>query len=274
MKRKIALPNVMTAIGLTVGLFIIFKLSALTPNGITHKELASCLNLFIIAAVIDTFDGAIARAMRLESDFGGLFDSMSDAVTFGVAPSVFVLKALSFQPRSLESALLLMAVTAYSIAGIIRLVRFSTAYVPPEQKSVFTGLPIPAAAFSVASLTLFVIDLVAKDGMDQRVALWTVITALFFISYMMVSRWRFPSLKSINIHFHAFHLVAFLAASTAFFFFLFSNDSALAFCFVCWSYIIGSWSAAIWRLSTGKRHLAINDHSDFEEIEKESSSLL
>ncbi len=255
----------MTALGLTIGLFIIFKLCALTPQGVTYEDLVSCLGLLIIAAVVDTLDGAIARVMRLESDFGGLFDSMSDAITFGVVPSVFVLKALALDPHSIECMMLLTASTTYSVAGVLRLVRFSTAYVPPEQKAVFTGLPIPAAAFSVTSLTTLLVSYSRKGALDTASLIWIVVGALFFISYMMISRWRFPSLKAINIKLHSFHFIAILACLTAVFFVLFSNNISIALSVGTWGYVLGSWGLALWRLASGKRALAINDSVENEE---------
>ncbi len=272
MKQQIVLPNVMTALGLSLGLFIIFKLSVLTPQGVTYEQLSSCLVLFIIAAVLDTLDGAIARAMRLESNFGGVFDSMSDVVTFGVAPAVFILKTFPWNPTELESILLLTSVTVYSVAGVLRLVRFSTSYVPPQQKAVFTGLPIPAAAFCVTSLAMLLQVYSTKWNFAPESAQRIMIGATLFVAYMMISRWRFPSLKSINIKIYSFHFITTLAFLAVLFFILLSNDFAISILTISWGYLFISWTLALYRLATGRRELAINDTFSQEvELDKEDA---
>ncbi len=274
MKRKIAWPNVMTALGLTAGLFIIFKLALLPQTEVHYEQFASCLGLLLIAAILDTFDGALARAMRIESDFGGFFDSMSDAITFGVAPSVIILKALSPTSGTELQILLLASAIAYSVAGVLRLVRFSTAYTPPEQKAVFTGLPIPAAAFAVSSFVVFglFLEKIGKLPVSLEEYAWMTCGALFFIAYMMISRWRFPSLKSLNVKMKSFYFIAILACSTALFFFLFVNNLPQTIFIASWGYITIAWSLALYRLARGQRALAINDAIDEEDLEDDDES--
>ncbi len=253
MKEQIILPNIITALGLTFGLFIIFKLSTLTPDSVTYGQLISCLVLFIIIAVLDTLDGAIARAMRLESNFGGIFDSMSDVVTFGVAPAIFILKTFPWNPKEFESILLLTSVTVYGVAGVLRLVRFSTADVPPHQKAVFTGLPILAAAFCVTSLALLLRTYSSIWGLEPGSAQKIIIGAVFFVAYMMISKWRFPSLKSINIKIYSFHFITSVAFVVALFFVLLSNDFLVSIVTIAWGYLFIPWALALYRFATGTR---------------------
>ena len=266
MRKRIVWPNVMTALGLTAGLFVIFKLALMPQSELNYEQFVSCLGLLVIAAILDTLDGAVARAMGMESDFGGFFDSMSDAVTFGVAPSVIILKALSSSSNTEMSLFLLSAAIAYSVAGVLRLVRFSTAVTPPEQKNVFTGLPIPAAAFAVSSFVIFGLFLEKSEKLPCSIEMfgWFSGAALFFIAYMMISRWRFPSLKSLNVKMKSFQLIAILACSTALFFYLFVNNLSQTLFAASWGYVLVSWSIALFRLARGDRALAINDIPDDE----------
>ncbi len=66
-------------------------------SGLFHVLNISAL-LLLVAAFADLLDGAVARAIGAESEFGVVFDSLADAVSFGVAPSVLLLKALSLEP--------------------------------------------------------------------------------------------------------------------------------------------------------------------------------
>src|SRR4029079_12520558 len=118
-------PNIITAFGLSCGLFVIFKMT-MTPLGeATYAVLSATAGILLLAAFADLLDGAVARAMKAESEFGGLFDSMADAVNFGVAPSIIVLKSLSISPGIELSYLLTTAAMVYTVCGVLRLVRFS-----------------------------------------------------------------------------------------------------------------------------------------------------
>src|SRR5882762_4168659 len=103
MKRKAIVPNVFTAFSLSCGLFVIFKMNMLQPGTVSYQTILISVCILLLAAVLDFMDGAIARAMKAESEFGGVFDSMADAITFGVAPCALILKTLSVQPGTLLS---------------------------------------------------------------------------------------------------------------------------------------------------------------------------
>ena len=106
--------------------------------------------------------------MKAQSEFGGLFDSLADAITFGVAPSLIVLKSLSIPPGTYFSFFLTAAAMVYTLCGVLRLVRFNITnrFIPAslvktvdtEKNKNFTGLPIPAAAAAVISGNLFLVS--------------------------------------------------------------------------------------------------------------------
>src|ERR1700731_1505819 len=113
LKKIQLLPNVITALGLCCGLFAIFKMN-MTPAGeVSHNVLMLTTTILILAAFADLLDGLLARVMKAESEFGGFFDSMADAITFGVAPSVIILKTLSIPPGTELSYLLTTAALVY-----------------------------------------------------------------------------------------------------------------------------------------------------------------
>src|ERR1700722_7625358 len=94
MKRIYLLPNVITAFSLCCGLFIIFRMCMAPLSEVTPHLLTVMAGIFLLAALADLMDGAVARMMKAESEFGGIFDSLSDAISFGVAPSVVILKSI------------------------------------------------------------------------------------------------------------------------------------------------------------------------------------
>ena len=95
MKRVNLVPNAITAFGLACGLFVIFKVNMLEPGSGEYEVVQTSAILLIVAAIADLLDGALARLFKAESEFGFVFDSLADAISFGVAPSVLLLKTLS-----------------------------------------------------------------------------------------------------------------------------------------------------------------------------------
>jgi CDP-diacylglycerol---serine O-phosphatidyltransferase len=97
MKKVYLLPNMVTAFGLACGLFVIFKVNMIEPGCGYYEVMITSTFLLILAAFADFLDGAIARVFHAQSEFGLVFDSLADTVSFGVAPSVLLLKSLSLQ---------------------------------------------------------------------------------------------------------------------------------------------------------------------------------
>jgi len=120
MKKIYLLPNIITAFGLTCGLFVIFKINMTGVGEVTPQLLLFITGMLILAAFADLLDGAIARVMKAESEFGTLFDSLADAVTFGVAPSIVILKTLSIEPGTEFSYLPTVAETIWKVATLMR----------------------------------------------------------------------------------------------------------------------------------------------------------
>ena len=124
MKKIYLLPNVITAFGLSCGLFVIFRMNMTAAGQATQELLTTISGILLLAAFADLLDGAVARAMKAESAFGSIFDALSDAITFGVAPSVIILKSLSLEHESKMSFFVTAAAIIFSVCGILRLARY------------------------------------------------------------------------------------------------------------------------------------------------------
>ncbi|MEO3946685.1 CDP-diacylglycerol--serine O-phosphatidyltransferase [Gorillibacterium sp. CAU 1737] len=139
------------------------------------------LLLIVAAAMFDVFDGFLARMLGCTSEFGKQLDSLADLVSFGVAPVFLILQ------QNLEEAPVLgpAAGIVFIICGALRLARFNLTASSP----VFTGMPITAAGTLLAfsSLTHTTVSPVGT------------LLLIVLLSYLMVSRISFPSLKKIAI---------------------------------------------------------------------------
>lgn len=279
-KRIHLLPNVITAFGLSCGLFIIFKMNMTPIGGATLQVLTEIAGLLILAAIADLLDGAIARMMKAESEFGGLFDSLSDAITFGVAPSVIVLKSLSVPFGTEQSFLLLTAAIVYSVCGVLRLVRFNVTkqQIKDDEELIlankknFTGLPIPAAAAAAVSLNLFLISPEFNSLLDisEKTRGWLLFIQMVMLGYFMISRWKFPSLKSLHIRVASFKLVLITAVSAVFIFYGILHHFALIFFLISWGYLTIAFVLSMIRIISGKKSKTLEDfepEDDDEEIE-------
>ncbi|OJU82527.1 MAG: CDP-diacylglycerol--serine O-phosphatidyltransferase [Chlamydia sp. 32-24] len=278
LKTKIyILPNIITAFGLCCGLFVIFKMN-MTPVGLVNQQdLILTAILFILAAFADLLDGAIARIVKAESDFGGLFDSLSDAITFGVAPSVIILKSLSLQPGTDLSFMLTSAAMVFTVCGVLRLVRFNVAsiYCKNDQelqlanKKNFTGLPIPAAAAGIISSNLFLLseDFQNNFILSENLRMGIIFFELLLLGYLMVSRWKFPSLKTLHIPIKTFEYVFLIALASVFLFYGFLYYFPITFFLLAWGYIVIAWFLSFTRYLFGK--YMPNTLEDFEPDEDE-----
>jgi len=278
MRRVYLIPNIITAFGLACGLFVIFKVNMVEPGSGTYQVLHSATLLLLVAAFADLLDGAIARVFHAESEFGFMFDSLADAVSFGVAPSVLLLKSLSLEQGTGLSFFAVVGAMLFSICGVLRLVRFnvttSEAKGNPEAtaaaKKHFTGLPIPAGALAAVSANLFFASPLGERifpmELDTRSVLLT--SLMILLGYFMVSRWKFPSVKVLHFRVPSFQLV-FLTAICAIFFLygiLYFFPAMLFFIF--WSYIVLALLLAVIRLIAGKKSKTLEEFEpDHDELE-------
>ncbi|MCM8595825.1 CDP-diacylglycerol--serine O-phosphatidyltransferase [Accumulibacter sp.] len=176
------LPNLFTTGALFCGFFAIVQ--AMTGS---FERAAEAI---FVAMVLDGLDGRVARMTRTQSAFGAEFDSLSDMVSFGVAP------ALVTYAWALEDMGRLgwIAAFIYCVGAALRLARFNTTLEVIDRRY-FQGLPSPAAAALVTGFLWVMIDKqVAAD--DVR---WFACGLVIFAGISMVSTIRFYSFKDVNL---------------------------------------------------------------------------
>lgn len=274
--RKINLvPNMITAFSLACGLFVIFKLNMVEPGMGTYQILYSSVVLLLLAALADFLDGAVARAMHAESEFGVVFDSLADAVSFGVAPSVLMLKNLSLEQGTGLSVFAIIGAMLFSICGVLRLVRFNVRKneakgneaLMADQKKHFTGLPIPAAALAAVSLNLLMSSALMESfcpmAEEWKAVLLTV--GMIVLGFFMVSRWKFPSLKVLHFRVPSFHLVFFTVLFALFFLYGIFYFFPVILAVSLWGYIALGWILSIIRLIAGKKSKTLEDFEPDQE---------
>jgi CDP-diacylglycerol--serine O-phosphatidyltransferase len=199
------LPNLLTAGNLICGFLAILKILAGTLQrdadeaGWIHTY-ESSLGFILLAFVFDMLDGRLARLGGRESAFGRELDSLADLISFGVAPALLVFEIVLYRfPHRLGW----VVASAYLICGALRLARFNV-HAASGRRDVsgdFTGLPIPAAAGLVSSITLLLLHCYEKDrDFEQGWGRYGLAALLLFLSAMMFSRVRYPSFKGFGWH--------------------------------------------------------------------------
>jgi len=276
LKKVYLIPSGITAFGLSIGLFVIFKTSLADPDRGLFSILQASAILLLIAGIADLADGAIARLIKAESEFGGQFDSLSDSVTFGVAPPLLILKSLTGGDElgRLMTLLVIIAAMIYTLCGVLRLVRYNvrSKEVVSTQKH-FTGLPIPAAAAAALSAALISISPLVEEwvGWGVNTRAWIMIGVLVVLGYFMVSRWKFPSAKALHFRVHSFYLVFAIGVIAVLMLYGILDYFAEVFFIVSWLYLLIAWSLSFIRLIAGKRSKTLvdfepeDDHDDFDE---------
>jgi CDP-diacylglycerol--serine O-phosphatidyltransferase len=183
---RVILPNMLTLIGVCIGLTSIrFALDG-------RYEFA--IIAIIIAAVIDGLDGRIARLIKGTSKVGKELDSLTDMISFGVAPA-FIMYFWKLNELGRFGWLVCLI---YVICVALRLARFNvnTGGEPSWRDNFFEGVPSPAGGilvltpliFSISSIELFKID-------------YAIIVPIFFIttSFLLISKFPSYSFKKIVI---------------------------------------------------------------------------
>lgn len=149
----------------------------------------------VFAATLDLLDGRVARFTRTGSDFGAELDSLTDAVSFGVAPAL-VMILLYFQ----ESDWGWLAGFAYLAAVVVRLARFNVEQ-GGEARRHFHGLPTPAAGLILVthypfSRTSFFQENLASLPWPEIMVIVMVLTSILMLSHVPYAKMPAIDLKS------------------------------------------------------------------------------
>jgi len=199
--RIYLLPNLLTAGNLFCGFLALTKIVSadITPTSIDIYAIREAIFLIILACVFDLFDGRVARLGGQDSPFGREFDSLADIISFGAAPAFLVQRVVLRNVFENHPQIGWFIASVYLICGAFRLARFNCLAALPGGGGGkdFLGFPIPAAAGTVASLTLFLLWWQDKEFVIGR---WRYVLPLIlvFLSFMMVSEVKYPSFKSLD----------------------------------------------------------------------------
>ncbi|MFQ5851686.1 MAG: CDP-diacylglycerol--serine O-phosphatidyltransferase [Candidatus Binatia bacterium] len=177
------IPSLFTTGNLFCGFFSI----VLTFNG----QYVQAAVVVILAHLLDSLDGAVARLTKTTSQFGVEFDSLADLVSFGVAPAVLVYY-WALLPWGTWGWL---AAGLYVVCGALRLARFNV-QVSTVEKTHFVGLPIPAAAEMIVAVVLMYHFLGGAEAAHKRIILLLVI---YILPALMVSNFRYVSLRQLDL---------------------------------------------------------------------------
>jgi CDP-diacylglycerol--serine O-phosphatidyltransferase len=175
------LPNLFT----TANLFCGFYSMIASMKG--RYEMAAAA--IIIAVVLDSMDGRIARMTHTTSRFGAEYDSLCDLVSFGVAPAIMIYNwsLFSFGKWGWVAAFL------FVVCGALRLARFNVQIGIIDSK-VFNGLPIPGGASVLATFVLLFYYL----GGEGRYPSMPIMMGVIAIAIFMVSSIKYYSFKDLN----------------------------------------------------------------------------
>jgi CDP-diacylglycerol--serine O-phosphatidyltransferase len=220
------LPNLFTTGALFAGFYAIVQ-------AMNNRFEFAAVAIFI-AMVLDGLDGRVARLTHTQSDFGAEYDSLSDMVSFGVAPALVIY----------EWALIGLgkwgwfAAFIYCAATALRLARFNT-NIDVVDKRYFQGLPSPAAAALIGGFVWVMLDYDISGG-EVR---WYAAALSVFAGLSMVSNLPFYSFKDFNVR----KSVPFVAIVMAALFFIFISSYppgvlfGLFLCYTLSGYVMWFW---------------------------------
>jgi CDP-diacylglycerol--serine O-phosphatidyltransferase len=180
------LPNLLTSAALFAGFYSII-------SGINGKFEPAAIGI-IVAGLLDGLDGRVARMTNTQSDFGEQYDSLSDLISFGLAPALLAfnwsLSSLS-EISTLAGKLGWLAAFLFVACAALRLARFNT-QVGIADKRYFQGLASPAAAGTLVFTIWFFVD----NGVAGEVVRWLIFFEIIALAILMFSRVRYFSFKA------------------------------------------------------------------------------
>jgi len=173
------LPNLLTTLALFAGFYSIVA-------AMNYRMETAAIAIFV-AMIADSLDGRVARLTNTQSAFGAQYDSLSDLIAFGLAPSLIMLHWSLVHLGKLGWAVAFF----YTAATALRLARFNTQV---TDKAYFQGLPCPSAAGLMASF-IWIGSQYELDGVS--VAPFACVLT-FVVAILMVSLIRYNSFKELD----------------------------------------------------------------------------
>ncbi len=183
MKRGVyLLPNICTTASLFCGFFSVVK----SLSG----EFAYAAWAILLAGIFDLLDGRLARLAKAESQFGIEYDSLVDLSSFGLAPGILVYTWSLYGLKKFGW----LAAFLYFACGALRLARFNVQHDDVEVEY-FQGLPIPIAAYVIATFVIFYQHLFTFPPEGS----WLVAGLAMTLALLMVSTIRYRSMKVVDL---------------------------------------------------------------------------
>ncbi|HJL92293.1 MAG TPA: CDP-diacylglycerol--serine O-phosphatidyltransferase, partial [Woeseiaceae bacterium] len=204
---RYSIPNIFTAASLILGFAAIITSQ--------HGNIEQAAWMIVWCGILDVMDGLAARLLNATSPFGAEFDSMADLISFGVAPAIIMLNAVlhinGLDQYSNEFWILSLSVSAFVLAGALRLARYNITNDKPI-KGWFSGLPITGAG---AGLTATAVILLMRYQTELDANLINLLVPIFMVvlTVCMVSTFKFPKMmKRDGFYINTFQAINFTAS--------------------------------------------------------------
>jgi CDP-diacylglycerol--serine O-phosphatidyltransferase len=175
MTLRAVMPTLLTTCNLIIGILAILW---------AGQKPADAALLVVAGMVLDGLDGRVARLLHAESEFGKEMDSLSDIVTFGIAPALIMYHVVLNQ---LGWAGMVVA-ALFPVCGALRLARFN---VQKKETDFFIGLPITAAGGLLATMALY------RNLLTPAEVILPL--GMMILSLLMVSSTRYPNFKRLGL---------------------------------------------------------------------------
>lgn len=169
----------------------------------SHLNFLGAAYCILLGALMDMLDGRTARFVGASSDLGMQLDSLSDAISFCLAPAFLMYRWQLYKVEMLG----FFACACFLLAGVLRLARFNVT--SQEQSVFFLGLPSTIAGCFLATLFLNIADIQRTPRMS-----FFLIGLIVFIAYLMISSVRFPTFKRVAKSWYVLAAISIIAAVT------------------------------------------------------------
>lgn len=256
------LPNIITTCSMALGLASIAqsleilsaKVTADLPLDQLHDKFWWAAGFIALAIVFDMLDGKIARALGSESKFGISYDSLSDMVSFGVAPAVLVYVWCLMDAGKMG----LMALLLYIVCAALRLARFNV-QVDNEEKYNFSGLPSPMAAGLMFAPIMLFADF---HHVPTQEIIWLYLLLPPVVGIVMVSNIPYRKIYTLKMkaQFNVLVIAAIIISAVV------SNPSAMVILIV-YLYFLSGLGIYVFNFIKNRKALKIS------EVEKEHTDL-
>jgi CDP-diacylglycerol--serine O-phosphatidyltransferase len=172
MRPKHLIPNAVTLANIALGFLCIVSAA--------RGEFERAVTFAFFAAICDLLDGRLARALDASTTFGMELDSLSDMVSFGIAPAVLTYLSVLHKLGWLGMAIAI----AYPLCGAVRLARYNSDKSPIGQVT-FLGVPIPIAASYLWSMVM------VRDQLN----IWVIAAGTLAMAGAMISTLKVPKFR-------------------------------------------------------------------------------